>query len=79
MNNIFEICYVKRRNNKSNITLLDKDHYIVNATGEVIDCNHIENRSQNLSQVRQSLNRLCGYINTNVTKDFYKKFIDKRK
>lgn len=67
MNNIYDICYTQTRNTKNNITLLDKDHYIVNSTGEVIDCKHIEHRGENLAQVRASLNRLCEYINTNVT------------
>ena len=46
---------------------VDKDHYMNLKTGEVFDCNHIENRSQNKFQVGQSLKRLRDYINTNVT------------
>ena len=35
--------------------------------GEIKECNHIENRSQNLKQVKRSLKRLRDYINYNIT------------
>lgn len=70
MGNIFEVCYMKNKNNKIYTRLIDKDHYIdlrtFEDTGEVFECNHIENRSQNIFQVGQSLKRLRDYINTNV-------------
>lgn len=66
MNHIYEICYLEHRNNKNPIQLLDKDNYILLSTGEVKECNHIENRSDNKLQVSQSLKRLRDYINTNV-------------
>lgn len=70
MGNIFEICYLENKNHKIYTRLLDKDHYIdlrtFEETGEVFNCNHIENRSQNVFQVGQSLKRLRDYINTNV-------------
>lgn len=70
MGNIFEVCYMQKKNCKIYTQLIDKDHYIdlrtFEETGEVFTCNHIENRSQNLFQVGQSLKRLRDYINTNV-------------
>lgn len=70
MGNIYEVCYMKKKNHMIYTKLLDKDHYIdlrtYDYTGEIYTCNHIENRSQNLFQVGQSLKRLRDYINTNV-------------
>lgn len=66
MNHIYEICYLEHRNIICPIQKLDKDSYIVLNTGEVKDCNHIENRAENKLQVSQSLKRLRDYINTNV-------------
>lgn len=70
LGNIFEVCFIKNKNNKIYTKLIDKDHYIdlrtFEDTGEVFECNHIENRSQNIFQVGQSLKRLRDYINTNV-------------
>ena len=66
MNHIYELCYLEHRNSICPIQKLDKDSYVVLNTGEVKDCNHIENRSENKLQVSQSLKRLRDYINTNV-------------
>ena len=66
MGNIYEICYLQKKNCKVTTQLLDKDHYFNIDTGEVFECNHIVNRSENKFQVGQSLKRLRDYINTNV-------------
>lgn len=66
MGHIFEVCYCEHRNNKATIQLLDKDNYVILNTGEVKQCDHISNRSENIAQVSQSLKRLRDYINTNV-------------
>lgn len=66
MGHIYEICYLEKRNNKISTQLLDKDHYLNLDTGEIFECNHIENRADNKFQVGQSLKRLRDYINTNV-------------
>ena len=66
MGHIYEICYLQKRNNKISTQLLDKDHYFNLYTGEVFECNHINNRSESKFQVGQSLKRLRDYINTNV-------------
>ena len=66
MGNVFEICYLQNKNNKISTQLIDKDHYIYLNTGEVFECNHIDNRAESKFQVGQSLKRLRDYINTNV-------------
>ena len=66
MGHIYEICYLQKKNYKVSIQLLDKDHYFSLDTGEIFECNHIDNRAENKFQVGQSLKRLRDYINTNV-------------
>lgn len=66
MGNIYEICYLQKKNNQISTQLIDKDHYMYLDTGEIFECNHIDNRAENKFQVGQSLKRLRDYINTNV-------------
>lgn len=66
MGHVYEICYLQKRNNEIKTQLIDKDHYMYLDTGEIFECNHIDNRAENKFQVRQSLKRLREYINTNV-------------
>lgn len=66
MGHIYEICYLQNKNNKITCQLIDKYHYMYLNTGEVFECNHIQNRSESKFQVGQSLKRLRDYINTNV-------------
>ena len=66
MGHIFEICFTEHHNYMPTIQLLNKDNYMVVSTGEIKQCEHIANRSENKAQVAQSLKRLREYINTNV-------------
>ena len=66
MGHIFEICFTEHHNYMPTIQLLNKDNYMIVSTGEVKQCEHINNRSENKAQVAQSLKRLREYINTNV-------------
>ena len=66
MGNIYEICYLQKKNNKITTQLLNKDYYVNLDTGAVSECKHIVNRADNKFQVGQSLKRLRDYINTNV-------------
>ena len=66
MGNIYELVYSQKHNFKISTQLIDKDHYMIIDTGEVLECNHIQNRSESKAQVSQSLKRLRDYINTNV-------------
>ena len=67
MGNVIELCYKQKRNSKINIKLLNKNEYINLETGEILQCSHIKDRSENKFQVSQTLKRLRDYINTNVT------------
>lgn len=67
MGNIVEIMYSEKRSLGGYITKLDKDHYVDNRTGEVLKFRHIENRSQDIANVKKSLKRLRDLINANVT------------
>lgn len=66
MGHIYEICYLQKKNNEIKIQLIDKDHYMYLDSGEIFECNHIDNRAESKFQVGQSLKRLREYINTNV-------------
>lgn len=71
MGNITQVMFSVYRNHVCSIRLVDKDHYykIDSITGEcsdLLECNHINDRSESLFQVHQSLTRLRDYINTNV-------------
>lgn len=66
MGHIYEICYLQKRNNEIKTQLIDKDHYMYLDSGEIFECNHIDNRAESKFQVGQSLKRLRDYINTNV-------------
>ena len=68
MGNISEIMYSSRGRPKDcPITRLNKEHYILNETGELKDFNHITNRSQALKTVAKTLQNGRDIINTNVT------------
>jgi hypothetical protein len=45
---------------------LDKDHYFDTRTGEVLEYEHIENRSEETRSIRNTLARIRALINTNV-------------
>ena len=75
MGNIYEICYLQKKNCKVTTQLLDKDHYFSLKTGEIFECNHIDNRAENKFQVGQSLKRLRDYINTNVVEPTHCKWV----
>ena len=47
---------------------LDKDHYLDTRTGEVLEYQHIENRSESTRSIRNTLARIRALVNTNVTK-----------
>lgn len=67
MGNTYEICWCEHKNNKAPISKIDKDHYVINETGEVKQSKHIENRLQSKAQLAQSFKRLRELINTNAT------------
>lgn len=67
MGHTYEICWCEHKNDKAPIKKIDKDHYLIVATGEVKQCRHIKNRYQSKGQLAQSFKRLRELINTNAT------------
>lgn len=63
--NITQILSLARKNSKCPIKKLNKDEYLFLDTGEIFQCNHIENRSQNLNTIRFSISNLRNLINNN--------------
>lgn len=66
MGNVTEIMYMEKRNTGQTVKKLDKDNYLVISTGEVIQCNHSENRSVGTGSLRKTFRRLRNLINTNI-------------
>lgn len=67
LGNISEVVFQSRVNKHCYIRKLSSDEYINLKTGEIISCNHIKNRSENIKTVRLALKSLRDYINFNVT------------
>lgn len=67
MGNIIELMHSDRKNHEIFIKKISDDEYIDLRTGEVKQCNKIDNRAGNLNSVRQSLGRLRDLLNTNIT------------
>ena len=66
--NITEITHQTRKSNSCGIRLLKGGKYIKfkEKTGEVYECNKIENRSENITSIKKSMSRLRDIINTNI-------------
>ena len=75
MGHVYEICFQDKINNQILIKKLNDNEYVYLPTGEILQCNHIKNRSQSLFQIGQSLKRLRDYINTNVEEPLNCKWI----
>lgn len=65
MNNVIEVVTMSHKNSNCPIKKLNKEEYVLLSTGEVFNCNHIDNRSQNVNTVRQSVANLRNLINNN--------------
>lgn len=65
MNNVVELVTMSHKNSNCPIKKLNKDEYVLLSTGEVFECSHINNRSQNINTVRQSVSNLRNIINNN--------------
>lgn len=65
MGNVYEIIHSSNPNNSINIKMYDKDNYIDLKTGEFKECNHINNRQENLNSLRRTFKNMRGYINSN--------------
>ena len=67
MGNIVEVMHSEKTNHKIYIKKISDSEYIDLRTGEVKQCEKIDNRAGNLNSVRQSLGRLRDLLNTNIT------------
>lgn len=65
MGNITQILSLARKNNKCPIKKISKDEYMYLDTGEIFECKHIDNRSQNINTIRYSISNLRNLINNN--------------
>lgn len=66
MGNIIEVMHSEKTNHKIYIKKISDSEYIDLRTGEVKQCNKIENRAGNLNSIRQSLSKLRDLLNTNI-------------
>ena len=65
MGNITQVLSLSRKNNKCPIRKLSKEEYMTLDTGEIFECRHISNRSQNINTIRYSITNLRNLINNN--------------
>lgn len=68
MGNVIELKHMDKKNYECPIRVIDKDHYVILNTGELCECNHIENRSENNNSIRITMRKLRQLINCNVIK-----------
>lgn len=67
MGHIVEVTTRQKNSSGTPCKKLDKDHYLDTRTGEVLEYNHIENRSESTRSIRNTLSRIRAIVNTNVT------------
>lgn len=67
MGNVIEVTARQKPFTACPCVKVDADHYCDLRTGEVFEYEHIENRSQSLRSVRNTLARIRSLVNTNVT------------
>lgn len=67
MGNVIEVTSRQKPATGCPCVKVDADHYCDLRTGEVFEYEHIENRSQSLRSVRNTLARIRSLVNTNVT------------
>lgn len=64
--NITEVMFQTNSNVNITIKKIDKDHYLDLETGEIKEFKHMENRTDDLNNLRVSMGNLRDLINTNV-------------
>ena len=66
MGHVVEVQTRQKNTGGSPCRKLDKDHYLDTRTGEVLEYQHIENRSESIRSIRNTLARIRALVNTNV-------------
>jgi hypothetical protein len=64
---VIEVRKYKTMNDDMPIKRLDADYYLVKSSGEILPYNKMEDRSDNLSEVRRSIDDVRSIINANFT------------
>lgn len=67
MGHVVEVQTRQKNSSGTPCKKLDKDHYLDTRTGEVLEYQHIENRSESTRSIRNTLARIRALVNTNVT------------
>jgi hypothetical protein len=66
MGNVKEVMYIEKLNRKGlDITKINKNQYMVNSTGEILDYKHSENRKDNVDSLRRTFKKIRYLINNN--------------
>ena len=65
--NLSEIIKTEKANHICCIKKINDNEYIDLRTGELKECNHIENRSQNINSVRLTMKKIRDLINSNIS------------
>lgn len=65
--NLSEIIKTEKANHICLIKKINDNEYIDLRTGELKQCNHIENRSQNINSIRLTMKKIRDLINTNIS------------
>lgn len=65
--NLREIVRTEKANKFCCIKKINDNEYIDLRTGELKQCNHIENRSQNINSIRLSMKKIRDLINANIS------------
>lgn len=66
MGNVIEVQTRQKNASGTPCKKLDKDHYLDTRTGEVLEYQHIANRSESTRSIRNTLTRIRALVNTNV-------------
>lgn len=66
-NNIFEVQYLMKQNHLSHILKLDKDSYMIKNTGEIKEFNKINDRSESINSLKQTMKKIRYLINNNFS------------
>lgn len=67
MGHITEVTTRQKNGSGTPCIKIDKDHYMDTRTGEVLEYQHIENRSESTRSIRNTLAKIRAIVNTNVT------------
>lgn len=75
MGNIVDLQWLQHMNLEARIKRLDKTHYLVVATGEVLEFSHSVKRSDNTKSLRKTFKRLRERINANFSGEANELFV----